>query len=260
MSPVVELSGVSLCYRLGKQRIPSIKEYAIHWMKGHLSYEKLWALRDLDLSIERGEMVGLVGRNGAGKSTLLKVICGVLKPTRGESVTRGRVAPILELGMGFDGELTGIENVYLNALLLGRSRAEIAQRLEWIVTCSGLGDFMRSPIRSYSTGMLARLGFSIATAWVPDLLVLDEVLAVGDARFVHRCTERIEELKQQGTTLLMVSHAAESIRENCDRCVWMERGAIEEDGPAGEVLEHYRSFSAAPEGSSPVQRTISSEG
>lgn len=242
-STVVTLSGVSLCYRLAKQRIPSLKEYAIHWMKGALHYEKLWALQEVDLVVRRRETLGIVGRNGAGKSTLLKVITGVLKPTRGRVETDGRIAPILELGMGFDGELTGIENVYLNALLLGRTRREIEQELDGIVAFSGLGDFIRSPIRNYSTGMLARLGFSIATAWRVDLLVLDEVLAVGDSRFVQRCVERIDELKEQGTTLLMVSHSPDAILANCKRCVWLDRGRMMADGPAAEVLERYAAFS-----------------
>jgi len=245
---VVRLSDVSLCYRLAKQRIPSIKEYTIHWLKGALEYEKLWAIQEIDLEVRRQETLGIVGRNGAGKSTLLKVISGVLKPTTGRAETTGRIAPILELGMGFDGELTGIENVYLNALLLGRSRREIEARLDQIVAFSGLGDFIRSPIRSYSTGMLARLGFSIATAWTPDLLVLDEVLAVGDSRFVQRCIERIEELKEGGATLLMVSHSPDAIRANCSRCLWLDRGRIMADGPTDEVLERYAEISLHGDG------------
>src|SRR6187399_348819 len=160
----IELDGVSLCYRLAKQRIPSLKDYAIHWMKGALTYEQLWALRDVTARIEPGETVGLIGPNGAGKSSLLKVISRVLKPTRGRATIRGQVAPILELGTGFDHELTGIENIYLNALLLGRQRREIDARLAEIVEVSGLGDFVRTPIRNYSTGMIARLGFAVATA------------------------------------------------------------------------------------------------
>ena len=245
---IVRLQEVGLCYRLAKQRIPSIKEYAIHWMKGALDYEKLWALQEVDLEVRRRETLGIIGRNGAGKSTLLKVISGVLKPSRGRVETAGRIAPILELGMGFDGELSGTENVYLNALLLGRTKSEIAERFDGIVAFSGLGDFIRSPVRNYSTGMLARLGFSIATAWTPDLLILDEVLAVGDSRFVQRCVERIEELKAEGATLMMVSHSAEAIRANCKRCLWIDRGKVMADGPTGEVLERYIDFATHPDG------------
>lgn len=242
-STVVRLEEVSLCYRLAKQRIASIKEYAISWMRGSLVYEKLWALRGVSLTIERGERVGVVGRNGAGKSTLLKVISGVLKPTEGAADIRGEVAPILELGAGFDMELTGLENIYLNALLLGRSRREIDEKLETIVSFSGLEDFVRSPIRNYSTGMRARLGFAIATAWVPDLLILDEVLAVGDARFIRRCQERMEDLHRAGTTEILVTHDLDSVRKSCQRVIWLERGTVRADGEAGEVLEKYLEFS-----------------
>ena len=182
----IRLEGVSLCYRLAKQRVPSLKEYAIHFLRGALSYEKLWALKEVDLTVRRGESLGIVGRNGAGKSTLLKVISRVLKPTRGTAVINGRLSPILELGSGFDYELTGLENVYLNALLLGHSRREIDAQVDEIVEFSGLGDFIRAPLRNYSSGMQARLGFAVATAWVPDVLILDEVLAVGDATFTDK--------------------------------------------------------------------------
>jgi len=239
---VIELRDVSLCYRLAKQKIPSLKEYAIHFIKGSLAYEELWALRDVALSIEEGETVGIVGRNGAGKSTLLKVVSGVLKPTRGTLRRRGWVAPILELGTGFDYELTGYENIYLNALLLGRQRKEIDERLDAIIEFSGLDDFVRSPIRNYSSGMLARLGFSIATAWKPDVLILDEVLGVGDARFLKRCEKRIEEFRKAGTTILIVSHDPEAVRKNCQRCLWLEQGQLEADGPVDEILDRYREF------------------
>jgi ABC-2 type transport system ATP-binding protein/lipopolysaccharide transport system ATP-binding protein len=232
-----------LCYRLARQRIPSLKEYAIHWLKGSLSYEKLWALQDVSFTLDRGEIVGIVGRNGAGKSTLLKVISGVLKPTRGRSECRGVVAPILELGTGFDYELTGVENIYLNAMLLGRTRREIDRVREEIVEFSGLSEFINSPIRNYSSGMLARLGFSIATAWVPDLLILDEVLAVGDARFFHRCEERMEHFRSLGTTTLMVSHDTESVRSHCRRAIWLDRGRVQADGTASQVLDRYLAFS-----------------
>jgi ABC-type polysaccharide/polyol phosphate transport system ATPase subunit len=151
----------------------------------------------------------------------------------------GRVAPILELGAGFDFELTGIENVYLNGLLLAHSRREVDDRLDEIVEFSGLGDFIRSPIRNYSSGMLARLGFAVATAWVPDVLILDEVLAVGDASFVERCEERLRRFHEAGTTILMVSHATEAVLENCERCLWLDAGRLRADGPAGEVVERY---------------------
>lgn len=246
---VVQLEHVSLCYRLAKQRIPSLKEFAIHWLKGSLHHEKLWALRDVDLTVRRGETVGIIGRNGAGKSTLLKVVSQVLKPTEGTVRVNGLIAPILELGTGFDFELTGIENIYLNGLLLGHQKVEIDERIDEIVKFSGLEEFIRSPIRNYSTGMVARLGFSIATAWVPDVLILDEVLAVGDSRFLRRCEQRFETFRQYGTTLLIVSHTPDSIRKYCRRCVWIDHGSVIEDGPTEEVLPRYEQFSDEPQGS-----------
>jgi ABC-type polysaccharide/polyol phosphate transport system ATPase subunit len=235
----VHLQGVSLCYRLAKQRVPSLKEYAIHFLRGSLSYEQLWALRDVELTVTRGETLGIVGRNGAGKSTLLKVISRVLKPTQGTAVIRGRLAPILELGSGFDHELTGIENVYLNALLLGRSRREIDVKLEDIIDFSGLGDFIRAPLRNYSSGMQARLGFAVATAWVPDILILDEVLAVGDATFTAKCEERLRRFHQAGATVLLVSHSPKAVAENCTRCIWLDDGRVRADGESQKVLDLY---------------------
>jgi ABC-type polysaccharide/polyol phosphate transport system ATPase subunit len=238
-APAIRLEQVSLCYRLAKQRIPSLKEYAIHWIKGALVYEQLWALRDVDLEVGRGETVGIVGRNGAGKSTLLKVISRVLAPTSGRVAVTGTVAPILELGTGFDHELTGLENIHLNALLLGHTRKEILPRLDAIVEFSELGDFVRTPIRNYSSGMVARLGFSIATAWVPEVLILDEVLAVGDAAFTAKCERRLEEFHRQGSTVLLVSHSAAAIAKNCQRCLWLDRGRLRADGSPAEVLALY---------------------
>jgi ABC-2 type transport system ATP-binding protein len=237
--PVIDLQGVSLCYRLAKQRIFSFKEYALHWMRGALTYEQLWALRDVNLRVERGESLGIVGRNGAGKSTLLKVISHVLAPSVGKAIVRGRVSPMLELGSGFDFELTGQENVYLNALLLGHGRREIDERFQAIVEFSGLGDFIRSPIRNYSSGMLARLGFAILTAWEPDVLLLDEFLAVGDLHFAKKSHEWMDEVRGRGATLLLVSHDPEAVRQNCRRCVWLDGGRIRADGRPDEVLALY---------------------
>jgi ABC-2 type transport system ATP-binding protein len=235
----IRLETISLCYRLAKQRVPSLKEYAIHFLRGSLAYEQLWALRDIDLTVRRGETVGIVGRNGAGKSTLLKVISKVLKPTRGSARINGRIAPILELGSGFDYELTGLENVFLNALLLGHTKREIQAKVDEIVDFSGLGDFIRSPLRNYSSGMQARLGFSIATAWVPDILILDEVLSVGDATFTNRCEERIRSFHDSGATVLIVSHATQAILKNCTRCIWLDDGEMKADGDALEVVNLY---------------------
>ena len=236
---VIRLDDLSLRYRLAKQRIPSFKEYAIHLLRGALVYEELWALRDVSFSIEHGEVVGIVGRNGAGKSTLLKVISGILKPTRGRLQVRGRVSPILELGTGFDLELTGRENVILNALLLGRSRREMRERFDSIVDFAELGEFIDVPLRNYSSGMPARLGFSIATAWDPEVLILDEVLAVGDAAFQQKCHVRVREVLASGATVLMVSHVGELLIRECSRCLWLSEGQIIGDGKPAEILEQY---------------------
>ena len=235
----IRLEGLSLCYRLAKQRIPSIKEYAIHFMRGSLAYEKLWALRDIDLTVRRGESLGIIGRNGAGKSTLLKVISRVFKPTQGKAFINGTLAPILELGSGFDYELTGLENVYLNSLLLGHTRREIDEKVDEIIEFSGLGDFIRTPLRNYSSGMQARLGFAVATAWVPDILILDEVLAVGDVTFTEKCEKRLQRFHDAGTTVLLVSHSPKAILVNCTRCIWLDDGRIRADGPAEEVVDLY---------------------
>ncbi|MEM6454797.1 MAG: ABC transporter ATP-binding protein [Acidobacteriota bacterium] len=238
--PVIDVAGLALCYRLSKQRVGSLKEWMIHLVKGNLVHEDLWALQDIDLRVWPGEIVGLIGANGAGKSTLSKIVAGVMKPTRGTCRVRGRVAPILELGTGFDHELTGLENIHLNAMLLGRSKREIVTRVDEIIEFSGLGHFIHTPMRNYSTGMMARLGFAIATSWVPDLLILDEVLAVGDARFLARCHTRLDRFRSQGTTTLLVSHNLREIEQRCTRCLWLDGGRIRAQGAPDDVLAAYR--------------------
>ena len=236
---VIEIEDMSLCYRLARQRLGSLKEYFIHWVRGSLTYHDLWALKGVNLKIGPGEVVGVIGRNGAGKSTLAKVVTGVLKPTKGTCVVNGRISPILELGTGFDYELTGHENIYLNALLLGRKKAEVDEKVDEIIEFSGLEKFIHSPVRTYSTGMLARLGFAIATAWIPDVLILDEVLAVGDARFLVRCHHRLREFRKAGTTILLVSHSPAEVIKQCTRCLWIDDGLLKADGKPRDILGHY---------------------
>jgi ABC-type polysaccharide/polyol phosphate transport system ATPase subunit len=237
---LIELEDVALRYRLARHRIRSFKEYAIHLVRGALTYQDLWALREVTFAIGEGETVGVVGRNGAGKTTLLKVVSRILKPTAGRVRIRGRVAPILALGTGFDYELTGYENIFLNALLLGRTRREVENALRAIVEFSELGEHLEAPLRNYSSGMTARLGFAIATAWRCEILLLDEVLAVGDAAFAVRCRDRIAEFRAAGSTILLVSHSDEAILANCERCLWLEAGRLRADGPAPAVIEDYR--------------------
>jgi ABC-2 type transport system ATP-binding protein len=245
----ITMDRVSLTFHVRQHQRTSFKEYIVKRMfrRSVNPYVHVKALEDFTLDIPSGERLGVIGHNGAGKSTLLKVISRVIQPTRGSAVMRGTLSPILELGTGFDRELTGLENIYLNALLLGRTRREVLEAVDGIVEFSGLGDFVRAPIRNYSSGMLARLGFSVATAWVPDIMILDEVLAVGDAAFVHKCEARLRRFHEAGTTVLMVSHNAEAIRHNCTRAVWLDAGELKADGPSREVLAMYKDHGTEPD-------------
>ena len=238
---VVELSDVSVRYRVPQERIPSFKEYAIRWVKGQINYQEFWALHNIDLEIQRGEVFGIIGPNGAGKSTLLKVVSRVLRPTAGNLYVRGRISPLLELGAGFDPELTGRENVYLNGAILGYSKAEITECFDQIIEFSGLPEFIDAPVRTYSSGMYARLGFSVATMKRPEILIVDEILGVGDAEFQTKSYERIQKFKGEGTTILLVSHSLERVKELCGRAIWLDHGEIVALGPAGQVVDQYLS-------------------
>ena len=237
---VVHLDGVGVRYRVPRERIPSFKDYAIRWLKRSLSYEERWALRGVSLDIRRGETFAIVGHNGAGKSTLLKLVARVLRPTEGRVRVAGRVAPLLELGAGFDYELTGRENVYLNGTILGYSQADIASRFDRIVSFAGLGDFIDLPLRTYSTGMVARLGFAVATDVKPDLLIVDEVLAVGDGEFQARSRERMETFRGEGQTIIMVSHNLVAVAKMCQRAAWLDHGRLRAVGPVDEVVARYQ--------------------
>ena len=240
--PVIRIEGMSLCYRLAHQKVHSLKDYVIHVLRGALSYRDLWALKEIGFEVGAGEVLGVIGRNGAGKSTLSKVISRVLKPTRGVAEVKGKVSPILELGVGLDFELTGVENIFLMALFRGHSKAEIEEKAESIAEFSGLGEFIHSPVRNYSTGMIARLSFAIATAWKPDVLVLDEVLAVGDSRFIGRCHDRLKEFREAGTTIVLVSHSPLEILGQCTRCIWLDGGLMMADGNPLDVVGRYLEF------------------
>jgi ABC-type polysaccharide/polyol phosphate transport system ATPase subunit len=201
--------------------------------------QEFWACRNVSFNVRKGEAVAIIGHNGAGKSTLLGMVAGTIHPTSGSVRTRGRVCALLELGAGFHPDLTGKENVFLNASLLGLSEAEAEERFEWIVDFAELRDFIDQPIRTYSSGMWVRLGFAVAVLADPEILIVDEVLAVGDADFQRKCMNRIMEMKQKGTTFLLVSHSADIIRFLCERAVWIEHGVVKQDGPAGYVLDCY---------------------
>jgi len=237
--PIIQLDQVGVRYRVPQERIPSIKEYAIRWMKRQVGYKTFWALHDVDLTLYEGDVLGIIGPNGAGKSTLLKVVSKVLRPTSGRVRVNGRVAPLLELGAGFDTELTGRENIYLNGTILGASKQNVERRIDRIIEFSGLGDFIDAPVRTYSTGMVARLGFSIATDVRPEILIVDEILGVGDAEFQTKSYERIQSFRRDGTTILLVSHDLGSVESMCSRGMWLDHGKIVTTGTAKSVIDQY---------------------
>jgi ABC-type polysaccharide/polyol phosphate transport system ATPase subunit len=243
MKPVIILNNVSVCYTAPEEIIGSFKEYTIRFLKREVRYREFKALNNVDLQVNEGEILGIIGRNGAGKSTLLKVISRVLIPTEGRVRIMGQVSPLLELGAGFHPELTGRENIFLNGTLLGHPRREIETRLAEIMEFAELGAFIDSPIRTYSSGMVARLGFSVATAWKPEILILDEVLSVGDEAFRNKCRERMEKYRDQGTTTLIVTHDSNTVETLCNNALWLDRGQVKAAGPALEVVNMYRNTS-----------------
>jgi ABC-2 type transport system ATP-binding protein len=240
MKPVIILNNISVQYRAPEETFRTFKEYAIQVLKRNVRYKEFRALDHVDLEINKGEIVGIIGRNGAGKSTLLKVISRVLIPTEGRVRIRGMVSPLLELGAGFHPELTGRENIFLNGTLLGHTRREIETHVPEIIEFAELGSFIDSPLRTYSSGMAARLGFSVATAWLPEILILDEVLSVGDEAFRHKCELRMRQFRDQGSTTLLVTHDSNSVETLCSRAVWLEHGQVKALGPSDEVVDLYR--------------------
>ena len=240
METMIEVRDVSMRFRMANDRISSITEYAIARLRGKLKYNEFEALKHMSFDVKRGEVMGLIGHNGAGKSTLLKVISGILKPTEGSVIVRGNVAPMLELGSGFDFDMTGRENIFLNGAILGYSEEFLKSKYEEIVAFSEIGPFIDMPLRNYSSGMVARLAFSVATVVVPEVLIVDEVLAVGDAEFQKKSRKRMIELMSGGSTVLFVSHNIEQIREMCSRVVWLEHGEVKAFGNTFEVCRTYK--------------------
>lgn len=241
MTEPIVLTDVSLAYRLARNRAGTLKEFAIQMVRRQVRYEQLWALKDVDLTIGRGEVLGVVGRNGAGKSTLLKVLARVLPPTEGRVVVRGMVAPLIELGAGFINELTGYENIVMYGSLLGREPKEMRERAHEIAGWAGVSDFVDVPLRSYSSGMLARLGFAIATDVDPEILLVDEVLAVGDAEFRRKSEQRMATLIEGGTTVVFVSHDLETMQSIAHRVIWLDKGRVVRCGDTADVIAAYRS-------------------
>jgi len=239
LEKMIELKNVSMRFRLTDDKILSLKEFITKSLSKKVKINEFWALQDVSFDVYKGEVVGIIGRNGAGKSTILKVISGILKPTKGSVSCCGNIVPMLELGSGFDFELTGKENVFLNGAILGYTEEFLNAKYEEILEFSGLGDFIEIPIRNYSSGMLARLAFSIAAMVDPQILIVDEILSVGDADFQQKSRSRMMELMGGGTTVLFVSHSMDQIREMCDRVVWLEHGKIRMIGPTQEVCDAY---------------------
>ncbi|MBW6474521.1 MAG: ABC transporter ATP-binding protein [Anaerolineaceae bacterium] len=234
------LDNISIRYRLPSDSIRTFKEYMIRMLQGRIKHNSFWALKNINLEVKKGEIFGILGRNGAGKSTLLKVISKVLVPSEGRVWINGYISPLLQLGAGFHVELTGRENIYLNATLLGHSRSEIDDKLDDIIKFAEIGDFVEAPLRTYSSGMQARLGFAVASAWQPDILILDEVLAVGDAGFQEKCFERMTKFRDSGATVLMVSHTISQVRELCKRALWLNNGEIQSVGAVEDVCDAYQ--------------------
>lgn len=236
---IINVNNVGMRFEMTNDRITSIKEYTMALIKGKIQKKAFWALKDVSFNVKKGEVVGIIGRNGAGKSTLLKIISGILTPTTGSVSVTGNIVPMLELGSGFDYDLSGRENVFLNGAILGYSEDFLKSKYDEIVEFSELGDFIEIPLRNYSSGMMMRLAFSIATVVEPEILIVDEILAVGDENFQKKSKARMLELMGGGTTVLFVSHSLNQIEEMCDRVVWLEGGKTKLFGPAVEVCKAY---------------------
>ena len=239
MDSIIKVDNVSMHFRMDKNRTTSQKEWVVTFLRGKQQYETFQALNDVSFEVKRGEIIGIIGRNGAGKSTILKVISGIYKPTKGKVITAGRVAPMLELGSGFDMELSGYDNIFLNGALLGFSEEFLKSKCNEIIEFSGLSEFIHMPIKTYSSGMLARLAFSVATVIEPEILIVDEILAVGDAAFQEKSRARMMEMMSGGTTVLFVSHSLPQMREMCDRCMWLDHGRVRMIGDTQTVCDAY---------------------
>ena len=237
---MIKVKNVTMRFRMSDEPINSLKEIFTTAVKGKLRFNEFLALDDVSFNLEKGKTLGLIGKNGAGKSTTLKLISGILKPTNGTIITRGNIVPMLELGAGFDLELTGKENIYLNGAILGYSKEYLESKYNEIVEFAEIQDFIDMPIRNYSSGMMARLAFSIASVVQPEILIVDEILAVGDAAFQEKSFNRMKELMTGGATVLFVSHDLEKIEEMCDKVIWLERGRVIMYGDTDEVCQEYK--------------------
>lgn len=236
----VQVENATVRFNIASEKIDNIKEYFVKLVKRKLYFEEFFAVKDVTLKVKRGESWGIVGRNGSGKSTLLKLISGILAPYKGTVTINGSIAPLIELGAGFDGNMTASENIYLNGALLGHSKKYMKEQFDNIVEFAELQKFMEMPIKNYSSGMRARLGFAVATAVRPEILIVDEVLAVGDFEFQKKCEQRMNEMMSGGTTLLYVSHSIESVKKLCQNAIWLKNGETVMQGSAEEVCKAYQ--------------------
>lgn len=239
MDTAIKVNGVSMMFNLSSEKIDSIKEYIIKIARRELHYQEFWALKDISFSLGKGESLGIIGLNGSGKSTLLKIISGILKPTKGGVETTGSIAPLIELGAGFDSDLSARENIYLNGAILGHNREYMEERFDDIIAFAELQDFVDTAIKNYSSGMVARLGFAIATMNIPDILIIDEILAVGDYKFQEKSFQRMQEMIRSGATVVFVSHSIEQVKQICGQALWLERGEMKAFGEAQEVCAAY---------------------
>lgn len=237
----VQILDATVRFNMASERIDNLKEYFVKLIQGKLMFNEFLALRGVNFQVKRGDAWGLIGTNGSGKSTLLKLICGIMKPYKGKAMINGTIAPLIELGAGFDGELTARENIFLNGAVLGHSKKYMQEHFKQIVDFAELWDFLDMPIKNYSSGMAARLGFSIATVVKPDILIVDEVLSVGDWAFQQKCQARMQEMLKEGVTLLYVSHDIESVRHLCNHALWLEKGVQKMCGDVNEVCNAYMS-------------------
>ncbi len=239
MEPMIEVKDVSMHFRMADDQMHSLKEYAVQLLRGKATFHLFEALKHVSFTVHSGEVIGLIGNNGAGKSTILKIISNIMKPTEGSVVVRADIVPMLELGSGFDYDMTGRENIFLNGAILGYSEEFLKSKYDEIVAFAELEQFIDLPLRNYSSGMVARLAFSIATVVEPDILIVDEVLSVGDAAFQEKSYDRMQELMQGGTTVLLVTHSLPHIRYLCDRVLWLEHGVVKMYGDTQEVCDAY---------------------
>ena len=224
--PAIKVEDIHIRFNMSKEKVNGIKEYLLKFIKRELLYEEFWALRGVSLEIGQGEVFGIVGLNGAGKSTLLKVVAGVLEPTKGKVEIKGNIAPLIELGAGFDMELTARENVYLNGAILGYSKAFLNEKFDEIIEFAEIREFLDVPLKNYSSGMVARIAFAIATIVEPEILIVDEILGVGDFKFQEKCKKRIKKMIEDNVTVIMVSHSIDQIRSMCDLAILLEKGKI----------------------------------